>query len=168
MQRRGRLGTRFDVTDDGPEQVRQESSHFSMDDVPADAHRITDVRKSFGSWVSARTAFDATRAYDIVLAVYEAMANVVEHAYTDTAPTDHEVFDVHARVEPSAGSLQVTVADHGSWSDAEPGPMRGRGLPLIETLADDLTLSCGADGTEVTMIWKMNSSGGLHATRSIS
>lgn len=59
---------------------------------------------------------------DIGLAVYEALANVIEHAYP--AGAAHPVFDLHVQCE--VDMLTVVVADHGRWKPADPTlvPMR--------------------------------------------
>ncbi len=121
-----------------------------LTDLDADPHLISDVRSVLSRWLSTG-AVERHRVPDVVLAVYEAMANVVEHAYTSS--THRGVFDLVAEQSPVTGSLEIAVRDHGSWLSSEPGPLRGRGLPLIESLSDDVTVTSAAAGTEVIMRW---------------
>ncbi|MBY6363007.1 ATP-binding protein [Rhodococcoides corynebacterioides] len=121
-----------------------------MTDLDADPHRIADVRGVLSRWLSDG-AVEPDRVPDVVLAVYEAMANVVEHAYTSTS--HRGVFDLRAEHSRDTGRVEIVVRDHGSWQSSEPGPLRGRGLPLIETLSDDVTVTSAASGTEVIMRW---------------
>lgn len=122
-----------------------------LTNLDADPRRISDVRVFFSRWLAAG-GVDSDRVHDVVLAVYEAMANVVEHAYASS--TRRGVFDLRARYAAESGHLDVSVRDHGSWSSSAPGPLRGRGLPLIETLSDDVTVTAAATGTEVVMRWE--------------
>jgi anti-sigma regulatory factor (Ser/Thr protein kinase) len=94
-----------------------------------------------------REALD--RREDIVLAGYEAMANSAEHAYLDG-----EAGPVEVRAEALPGRLTVTVTDYGSWRPpAASDGLRGRGLLLIDTLADHSARVHREDGTTVTMTW---------------
>jgi anti-sigma regulatory factor (Ser/Thr protein kinase) len=53
---------------------------------------------------------DAEQVDDLGLAAYEAMANVVDHAYDRPGG----VFDLHAC--RSGDTVTVSVTDHGRWS----------------------------------------------------
>lgn len=151
-------GTPAPVIDDATTEHRHPPTQLSLTDLDAEPQRITDARVRFGAWLR-HTPFDSTRAYDIVLAVYEAMANVVEHAYGPAATgRGRRVFDLQATFD--APRLEVAVRDHGTWSESSPGPLRGRGLPLIETLSDDVTLSSADSGTTVTMAWDVDAAPG--------
>jgi anti-anti-sigma factor len=91
---------------------------------------------------------------DLELALGEALANAVEHAYPDGGPGECR-WSVER--EPDGG-LQVCVEDRGTW---RPPPAdrghRGRGLELIGALASDVDVRRTADvsggagsGTTVT------------------
>ncbi|MGB3771381.1 MAG: ATP-binding protein [Rhodococcus sp. (in: high G+C Gram-positive bacteria)] len=143
-----------DVRGAGPPRSR-DTARLSWSELSAQPRFITDTRVHFGRWLE-QLELDSTKTYDIILAVYEAMANVVEHAYRSQGATaTPNVFDLNATLEDSR--LEVAVVDHGTWSDAVPGPLRGRGLPLIETLSDDVTVASAESGTTVTMAWDIDS-----------
>ncbi|EWM18786.1 ATP-binding protein [Kutzneria sp. 744] len=119
--------------------------------VPAVAEQAGAVRAAVLRWARAvcrsREIVD-----DIGLAVYEAMANVIDHAYP--AGATHRVFDLYADRE--ADILTVVVADHGRWKPREPDSApswRGRGLLMIEKLAAEVELCRNASGTLVRMRW---------------
>ena len=119
--------------------------------VPAVAKQAGLVREAVLRWARAvcrsREVVD-----DIGLAVYEALANVIDHAYP--AGTPHPVFDLHAECE--AGTLTVVITDHGRWKPRRPDAAtswRGRGLLLIEKLAAEFELCPNASGTTVRMCW---------------
>ena len=119
--------------------------------VRARAECLVGVRTELAEWV-ARSPFAAERCEDIVLSAYEAMANAVEHGYRDR-PGEGEV-DVHAAAE--GGELTVTVLDHGTWKPPDRSdPYRGRGLNLITTLSDATTTVHRADGTTISMTWRL-------------
>ncbi|WP_165968214.1 ATP-binding protein [Saccharopolyspora elongata] len=125
--------------------------------VPALRYRMVSVspgelpglRDELAGWSRcAGLGRDAVEA--LALACYEAMANVVEHAYARAGAMDVEA--VHFAAERR---VQVTVTDRGSWVPLDWGSDvdRGRGLPLIRRLADEAVVTPGDAGTEVRMSW---------------
>jgi serine phosphatase RsbU (regulator of sigma subunit)/GAF domain-containing protein/anti-sigma regulatory factor (Ser/Thr protein kinase) len=83
----------------------------------------------------------------LVLAVGEACANAIEHAYVDAAPGLIEVaVDQHA-----SGMLAVTVRDFGRWRpEARDEPAsRGRGLAIMRSLTTDFAYESAAHGATV-------------------
>lgn len=115
--------------------------------VPAEAAQLGRLRDQLAAW-AAGTGLSAGRAQDLVLAAYEAMANVVVHAYPDRAGT----FTLHAG--QVGDSVIVTIRDHGEWQPVpRSGVLGGRGLPLIHTLADQALVETSVSGTTVTMTW---------------
>lgn len=118
----------------------------------ATAQRLIPLRRDLARW-TARTPLGRDRQEDVVLAVYEAMANAAEHAYPDD---EGGPLDVTARC--GADELTVVVTDEGRWKTPDPGEtMRGRGRPLIATLADAADTRCGDGGTTVTMRFRLGS-----------
>jgi serine/threonine-protein kinase RsbW len=62
--------------------------------------------------------------------------------------------DVEAVQDRVAATLTVTITDQGSWHEPEPakqGRVRGRGIPLMRALADDVTIDTSALGTTVCL-----------------
>ncbi len=121
-----------------------------VSEVPAVASRITALRRALEAWLGA-TAFDARRTGDIVLAVYEAMANVVEHAYRQAAATG--TITLRAAYSAADRVLQVAVIYHGQWSTTEPDPVRGNGIPLMTALCTTSSIDHTATGTSVLLQW---------------
>ena len=85
---------------------------------------------------------------DVRLAVSEACANAVVHAYPDGAPG---LLDLELSARP--GELEIVVRDHGAgMMPRADSPGFGVGLPLIASLTESLELSTRDDGgTEVRM-----------------
>lgn len=85
---------------------------------------------------------------NVLVAVGEACANAIEHGHRHT-PGD----DVRLRAVALVDSLRVTVADSGRWKDPQPGANahRGRGMPLMRAMMQQVTVSPGPSGTTVDM-----------------
>ena len=80
------------------------------------------------------------------------MANSAEHAYREG-----EAGPIDVRAEELNGRLTVTVTDYGTWQPPVPtNGLRGRGLLLIDSLADHSAKVHREDGTTVTMTWLRN------------
>ena len=93
---------------------------------PADAEALRGLRHLLRRWLMGHGA-SADEAYDITVAVQEAAANAVEHAYAPGVAA----FTVEA--EHRDGMITVVITDRGSWREAR-GKNRGRGLPLMRVL----------------------------------
>jgi serine/threonine-protein kinase RsbW len=111
---------------------------------PASPELATRLRRQLVEWATAE-GLPADTTYDIGLASYEAMANTVTHAYPygTVGP-----LELHACLE--GGSVVVTVRDRGRWPDDD---RPGRGLALINRLADDSAVERGQYGTTIRMCW---------------
>ncbi len=113
---------------------------------PAAAEQLSGARHQLAAWLQAAAIPDGMAA-DIVLAVNEAAANSVEHAYRGHRPGKVEI-----EGENDGARVHVRVIDKGSWkaAPADPG-LRGRGLVLIRTVSDWLEMDCTPSGTTVSM-----------------
>jgi serine/threonine-protein kinase RsbW len=112
--------------------------------VPAEIDRLKSVRDELRSWLVAAGVppFDHDA---VLLACSEAVANAIEHAYG----ADGEG-QVHVRAAIVGGAVELTVHDRGRWQEPDPRSDRGRGLALIETVADEVTIAYDG-GTTVTI-----------------
>jgi anti-sigma regulatory factor (Ser/Thr protein kinase)/putative methionine-R-sulfoxide reductase with GAF domain len=104
---------------------------------------LADVRRALRRWLRARGAGDDDVA-TITLAVGEACANAVEHAYAPSPAT----YAVEATAE--GRTVTIVVRDTGHWRLPR-GANRGRGLTIMENAMDDLDVRQAEDGTEVVM-----------------
>ncbi|MBM7457747.1 ATP-binding protein [Rhodococcus coprophilus] len=121
--------------------------------VRADAAFISDLRRAVRVWLE-QLDVDDDRKHDVVLASYEALANAVEHAYD--IDDDSASLDFEATYLPQDQILEVRVADHGCWHDADSTPTsRGHGLALIRGLATDVVVDPTPQGTHVTIHWSL-------------
>lgn len=118
----------------------------------ADARTAARFRDEFSQWFRSQFTFDDERCHDVVLAVNEALANAAEFAYVGC--DHHGTMSVSACHRPATDSLTVTVSDAGSWLPRSPGSRpstRGRGIPLMEALADRATIARLPTGTRVEL-----------------
>ena len=123
-------------------------------DVVADPENAAIIRREFSDWLHEHFTLEPAKACDMVLAVNEAMANAAEYAY---ATADRPgVMQVQGHYDESAATLTVTVTDHGVWreSDADLKQLRrGRGIPLMQALADRTNVDSSETGTRVCLEW---------------
>jgi anti-sigma regulatory factor (Ser/Thr protein kinase) len=119
-------------------------AEFSMG-LGANPRELATLRRAIADWAT-RAGASAETCEDVVLAVNEAVANAMEHAY---GPGDARV-EVAAR-RSGLGALDVQVRDFGHWRTSRPPDGGGRGLTLIRNLMDDVTVDTTPDGTVVHM-----------------
>jgi serine/threonine-protein kinase RsbW len=113
----------------------------------ATAEEVTKLRHVLTEW-AAGTDLPAVTRQDLVLAAYEAMANVVEHAYRG-GPAG--TVEVRATYHPGDG-LTLVVADRGRWRAPVETRFRGHGLPFLHAVAAT-EIERGREGTTVTVRW---------------
>jgi anti-sigma regulatory factor (Ser/Thr protein kinase)/putative methionine-R-sulfoxide reductase with GAF domain len=111
--------------------------------VRANPHVLTDVRRSMRRWLH-RNGLDEQTSSEVTLAVSEACANAIEHAYSP-APAE---FTLNVRKQD--GTLIATVCDTGRWRPPR-GEHRGRGLAIIDTVMDEVDVRSSDVGTEIVM-----------------
>lgn len=140
-------------------------SRFVRTRVAADARSAARTRTEFGFWLERHFTLGADRFSDLLLAVNEAIANATEFAYCDSA--QRGTVDVTAAYDGDSDTLAVTVNDQGHWRLKVPlhheRQLRGRGIPLMEALADEVTIDRTPQGTHVTLTWTELTGPGLSA-----
>lgn len=128
---------------------------FARTRVAADPRSAARARAEFGAWLETHFTLNSDRFSDVLLAVNEAIANAAEFAYCEAS--HRGTLDVIAAYDRRADTLAVTVDDRGRWRQKVPAlhqqQLRGRGIPLMEVLADQVTIDRTSRGTRVTMTW---------------
>lgn len=127
-------------------------------DVASDTARA--VRAAVREW-SARAGLGSDTVDAVVLAVDEAVTNVVDHAHMPPTGVARTTSATCGRVEvtvsgrPCGNGVAVSVVDDGSWlpPPADPGH-RGRGIQVIGGLAGRSTVVPAEHGTTVRMCWE--------------
>ena len=127
------------------------SSGFELE-LAAMADNVPLVRHALRGLLEASGVAE-DRVSDITLAVTEACANAVLHAY---AKQHRGSFEVSARLT-DGGDLAVVVRDHGSgMAPRVDSPGLGVGLPVMAAIADTLEIDTPADaGTLVRMTFDL-------------
>ena len=129
--------------------------------ITSDPSNIAVVRTAVESF-SIRHGFTHEQSDQIGLAVNEALANVIEHAYSGDI---HQSIDVSMDMIESNGAsgraLKLIIRDFGrhvdpdsiksrNLSDIKPG---GLGVHIIKTIMDEVCYrSISEGGTELTML----------------
>ena len=109
--------------------------------VPAQPASLREIRAALRRWLASVGARQE-EVHDIVVAVGEATANAVEHAYGAAGGT----VAVHAELQ--SDDVFIRISDAGRWR-APRGVGRGRGTLIMETTTDEFRVEQGMDGTDV-------------------
>jgi anti-sigma regulatory factor (Ser/Thr protein kinase) len=117
--------------------------------LPAEPDVLAQLRQALRRWLRSHGAH-AEDVAAITLAVGEAAANAIEHAY---AP-GRAIFEIEAM--HASGTVTLSVRDTGRWRRPR-GTQRGRGLMMIEKSVDELDVRVTASGTEVLMRRRLGS-----------
>jgi len=118
---------------------------------PARAGALTLIRREVRRWLVPLEVMPDAEA-DLVLAVNEAAANAIDHAYRtdDDTGADRAVVEVFFWTEP--GAVLLEVVDHGRWQP--PGPHAaggGRGIAIMHRLVEAVLIHHDARGTRVLL-----------------
>ena len=117
---------------------------------PARAEELRLLRSDVREWLEAQ-GIPSSERNDIVLALGEACANAVEHAY-GTDPGG----EIDVEITNVMNDVTVSVRDYGAWrkkevhepaGDAE----RGRGYMIMRAVSERLDVDAGLGGTTVTL-----------------
>src|SRR6478752_2261344 len=106
---------------------------------PADPVQLAVIRHELTSWLTPLRLTDDETA-DVVLAVDEAAANAVLHAY---GPDESGAVELTLWTEQGPGesdaTLSIEIVDHGQWRPpGEPHVGGGRGIPLMSNVAESV------------------------------
>jgi anti-sigma regulatory factor (Ser/Thr protein kinase)/putative methionine-R-sulfoxide reductase with GAF domain len=112
-------------------------------EVPAEAEQLATARHLIRRWVTANGGADDDCAA-FAIAVTEACANSVEHAY---GPGDASI---QLKADLVDGLATVTIRDRGAWREPR-GENRGRGIPVMREFMDDVSIDAEDQGTTVEL-----------------
>jgi len=113
---------------------------------PADPRQLVIIRRELAGWL-APLALSADEMDGIVLAVDEAAANAVCHAY---GQGESGVVELTLWTEDT--TLCIEVVDHGSWRPpAEEPATGGRGISLMNAMTDAMLIHFDDRGSRVLL-----------------
>ena len=112
--------------------------------LPAEARILADMRRALRRWLRHRADAGEQDIVEVTMAVNEACANAIEHAYTP-APAEFELCASFAD-----GEVAVVISDAGHWRSPR-GVHRGRGLTIMEAAMDEVEVEAGPAGTRVAL-----------------
>lgn len=111
---------------------------------PADPRLGSDIRHALHDWLGS-LPLSAEQVADVVLAVDEAVENVIKHAYDSDRLGSAELV---LWTEP--GTLCIEVIDYGEWR-APAGDRQGLGIPMMERLVESVVIHYDDRGTRVLL-----------------
>jgi anti-sigma regulatory factor (Ser/Thr protein kinase) len=110
--------------------------------VPDEPGSLARVRAALDAAASA-SGLGRDEAFDLKIAASEALANALVHATADSGR-------VEVSVASEADGVEVEVVGGGPFALANGfDASRGRGLPLMIALADEIEFASAPDGTRV-------------------
>ena len=112
--------------------------------LPSDTGSLDLVRDAMRTWL-AGAPLSRSDAHDVVLAVWEACANSIEHA---VEPRDNTL---QVRADLSDSRLRISVEDTGAWLPPTERPDRGFGLRLMHAAMTSVEITPASTGTRVTL-----------------
>ncbi len=116
--------------------------------LPARPNVLGGLRNTLGRWLQAAGA-DENELFDITLSASEAATNAIEHAYGAREAS----FTV--RCERDGQEVIVTIRDDGRWRTAR-RQGGGRGLGIMRSLLDSVTIDSDDAGTVVTLTKRLS------------
>ena len=118
--------------------------------LPADARFLPTTRRALSSYLED-VVEQPDVVQDVVLALDEACANVIRHAFPGRQQATYEV---RADIDPDM--VEISVEDSGigldprrldvGMDDVDLEAMSGRGLSMIQGLMSEVTVEPGPDG----------------------
>lgn len=112
-------------------------------ELPATPAVLSRTRHILRRWLKAKGVDDVTAA-EVVIAVNEACANAIAHAY----PPGPATFELSAT--EAGGELAIAVRDSGRWRESQ-DPARGAGARMMSAAMTDVQVNRTDRGTEVLM-----------------
>lgn len=119
---------------------------------PADPAQLTVIRHELAGWLAPLSLTDDETA-DVVLAVDEAAANAVRHAYgPDESGAVELTLWTEAADDDGPATLCIEVVDHGHWQPPADEPTEGgRGIPLMSTMSESVLIHYDERGSRVLL-----------------
>ncbi|MBA3376268.1 MAG: SpoIIE family protein phosphatase [Actinobacteria bacterium] len=112
--------------------------------LPSETRSLDLVRDAMRTWL-AGAPLSGSDSHDVVLAVWEACANSIEHA---VAPRENTL---RVQADLSESLLRISVEDTGAWLPPTERTDRGFGLRLMRAAMTSIEITPASTGTRVTL-----------------
>jgi serine phosphatase RsbU (regulator of sigma subunit)/anti-sigma regulatory factor (Ser/Thr protein kinase) len=114
---------------------------------PADASHLAGARAALRNWLT-RAQVNPDRALNVLVAAGEAVANAIEHGHRHSPEGT-----ISLGATALGDHVQLTITDTGSWKPPQRAsyPDRGRGIPLMRKLMQDVSIALDTAGTTVQL-----------------
>jgi len=116
--------------------------------LPADPKQLQILRRVLERWLGARPV-SRERIGDVLAGTGEAAANAIQHAYGPSGGA------VEMEAEWLGDRIVIRIRDSGRWRPPR-DPDRGRGIPIMEALSDEVQVSRSEDGTSIELRWNVD------------
>ena len=114
---------------------------------------LASMRRAVAQWLRIAGASEA-EVYEVLVACGEACANAVAHAHSAISDSPFEL-----QADRDGPQVQVVIRDTGTWRPpSDEG--RGRGLPLMRELMDEVKIEPSPQGTTVTLKRRLREAAG--------
>ncbi|GAA4553126.1 ATP-binding protein [Pseudonocardia xishanensis] len=122
---------------------------------PADPEQLSVIRHELRRWLEP-LRLSGDEVDDVVLAVDEAVANAVRHAYPEDGFGEVELTLWTEGSETSAdgGALCIEITDHGSWRGVDSvtaDSQGGRGMLLMQHMVETVLVHFDGRGSRVLL-----------------
>ncbi len=122
-------------------------------EIMSEPKNLPQVRQAVED-IGAMAGFSPKDCHGIVLAVDEALANVIKHAYGGAADKTIEIDIQHLNQAEDVSGVEISIRDYGKTvdlckikgrelSDIRPG---GLGVHIMRKIMDKVVYECPADG----------------------
>lgn len=129
-----------------PEQLTPQPDPRQRYSWPADARHANVIRDAVHRWLGT-LPLSGHDAASMVVAIDAAVENIIRHAYMDRA---EGTGTVEIACWSQDGEVFAEVVDHGTWR-APRERVIGRGIPLMKTLIESVSVETDDRGTRVLL-----------------
>jgi anti-sigma regulatory factor (Ser/Thr protein kinase) len=112
---------------------------------PADVSQLAPTRTALRNWLT-KASLDPDQTMNVLVAAGEAVANAIEHGHRHRPQGI-----IRLGAIATGDAVQLTITDTGSSKAPQRAsyPYRGRGIPLMRSLMNDVDIRPDSDGTTV-------------------
>ncbi|WP_181023867.1 SpoIIE family protein phosphatase, partial [Mycobacterium avium] len=114
---------------------------------PADVNQLAPARTALRNWLR-RVRLDPEQTLNVLVAAGEAVANAIEHGHRHSPQGT-----IRLGATALGDQVRLTITDTGTWKvpQATSYPHRGRGIPLMKSLMNDVDIRSDTGGTTVQL-----------------